>query len=149
MIVLDEPFSGLDPVNTELLRDVIDEMVKNGKFVVLSSHQMPVVEDYCEEIVLLHKGRALLSGSLRDIKRGYGHTNLIVSCEKDVSEIADEAGLIRIGARANETEYKITGDKMAQSFLSAMISKGVYPIKYEIREPSLHQIFVEKAGEDA
>ena len=147
LVILDEPFSGLDPVNTDVLRSVIKEMVKEGKFVILSSHQMAVVEEYCENLVLLHKGRAVLDGSLREIKQGYGHTQLILSNDKDVSLFAERAGLVRLNERANETEYKITGDEMAQNFLKSLTDAGIFPVKYEIREPSLHEIFVEKAGE--
>ena len=147
LVILDEPFSGLDPVNTDILRNVIKEMVKEGKYVILSSHQMSVVEEYCENLTLLHKGEAVLDGSLREIKAGYGHTRLMLSTEKDVSLHAQRAGLIALNERADETEYKITGDEMAQAFLKSLTDAGIFPIKYEIREPSLHEIFVEKAGE--
>ena len=147
LVILDEPFSGLDPVNTDVLRSVIKEMVKEGKYVILSSHQMAVVEEYCENLVLLHKGRAVLDGSLREIKAGYGHTRLILSSYKDVSAYAARAGLTLLNERADETEYKITGDEMAQNFLKSLTDAGIFPVKYEIREPSLHEIFVEKAGE--
>lgn len=147
LVILDEPFSGLDPVNTDVLRSVIEEMVKEGKFVILSSHQMSVVEEYCENLVLLDKGQAVLHGSLREIKKGYGHTRLILSADKDVSIHAEKAGLVRLHERADETEYKITGDEMAQNFLKSLTDAGIFPVKYEIREPSLHEIFVEKAGE--
>jgi len=146
-VVLDEPFSGLDPVNADLLREVIGEMVKAGKYVVMSSHQMNVVEEYCENLVLLHKGKAVLSGSLREIKAGYGHTNLVVSGAGDTAQLANQLGLQKLAARANEDEYRITGDAMAQAFLKALVEKGQYPVKYEIREPSLNEIFIEKAGE--
>ena len=146
-VVLDEPFSGLDPVNADLLREVIGEMVKAGKYVVMSSHQMNVVEEYCENLVLLHKGKAVLSGSLREIKAGYGHTNLVVSGAGDMAQLANQLGLQKLAARANEDEYRITGDAMAQAFLKALVEKGQYPVKYEIREPSLNEIFIEKAGE--
>jgi len=147
LVILDEPFSGLDPVNTDVLRSVIREMVKEGKFVILSSHQMAVVEEYCENLVLLHKGKAVLDGSLREIKAGYGHTRLILSADRDVSFYADQAGLALLNERADETEYRITGDEMAQNFLKSLTDAGIFPVKYEIREPSLHEIFVEKAGE--
>ncbi len=148
LVVLDEPFSGLDPLNTDVLREVIGEMVEAGKFVIMSSHQMAVVEDYCEGLVLLHRGRAVLNGRLRDIKAGYGHTNLIVSCRADERPVAAACGLILLESRAGEREYKITGDEMAQSFLKALVDAGNYPEKFVIREPSLHEIFIEKAGDD-
>ena len=147
LVILDEPFSGLDPVNTDVLRSVIREMVKEGKYVILSSHQMSVVEEYCENLVLLNKGKAVLDGSLREIKAGYGHTRLILSSGQDISTYAGKAGLVLLNERADETEYKITGDEMAHKFLKSLTDAGIFPVKYEIREPSLHEIFVEKAGE--
>lgn len=149
LIVLDEPFSGLDPVNADLLREVIGELVDGGRYVVMSSHQMSVVEDYCENLVLLHRGKAVLQGKLRDIKAGYGHTNLIVNCPGATEEMAEKAGLKKIETRANENEYKITGDEMAQKYLKLLVDSGLSPVKYEIREPSLNEIFIEKAGERA
>lgn len=147
LVILDEPFSGLDPVNTDVLRSVIKEMVGEGKYVILSSHQMSVVEEYCENLVLLNKGAAVLDGSLREIKAGYGHTRLLISAENDVKPYAGKAGLVLLSERADEMEYKITGDEMARTFLKSLTDAGVFPVKYEIREPSLHEIFVEKAGE--
>ena len=147
LVILDEPFSGLDPVNTDVLRSVIKDMVKEGKFVILSSHQMSVVEEYSENLVLLHKGKAVLDGSLRRIKSGYGHTRLLISAEKDVRAYADKAGLVLLKEHADEAEYKITGDEMAKVFLKSLTEAEIFPLKYEIREPSLHEIFVEKAGE--
>ena len=148
LVVLDEPFGGLDPLNTDVLREVIGEMVANGKYVIMSSHQMAVVEDYCESLVLLHRGRAVLNGRLRDVKAGYGHTNLIVSCREDERPAAAACGLIPLESRADEREYKIPGDEMAHRFLKALVDDGNYPDKFEIREPSLHEIFVEKVGDN-
>ena len=146
LVVLDEPFSGLDPVNTELIRKLISELVEDGKYIVMSSHQMSTVEEFCENLVMLHNGDTILSGNLKQIKAGYGHTNLVVRASKDVASIALETGLELLAHRADETEYKIEGDDMAEAFLSKMIATGEYPIKYEIREPSLHEIFLEKAA---
>ena len=86
-------------------------------------------------------------GNLQEIKEGYGHTNLVVRTKEDVSAIARETGLKLFEERASETEYKIHGDKMAYLFLKRMLSAGIYPLKFEIREPSLQEIFVRKAGE--
>lgn len=146
LIFLDEPFSGLDPVNAMVLKELIEELTAKGKYIVMSSHQMDIVEDFCKDIVILNEGKTLLQGSLRKIKEGYGHTNLIVSCNEDISALAAEAGLVLSDMRAGEYEYKITGDEMAQSFLSGLLREGIYPVKYEIKEPSLNEIFIEKAG---
>lgn len=152
LIFLDEPFSGLDPVNAELLRDLICELVEAGKYIVMSSHQMATVEEYCDNLVLLHHGRTVLAGNLHQIKAGYGHTNLIVrvdeAAESHAVALAADCGLDLLEHRAGENEYHITGDEMANRFLTALIGAGIYPIRYEIKEPSLNQIFIEKVGAD-
>lgn len=147
LIFLDEPFSGLDPLNTEVLRGLISGLVQDGRYIVMSSHQMSTVEEYCRELLILHHGKTILSGRLREIKAGYGHTNLVVSAESDVSEYAGAAGLSLIDRRAGEAEYKIDGDIMAGRFLKSLVDSGVYPTKYEVKEPSLHEIFLETVGE--
>ncbi len=146
LIFLDEPFSGLDPLNAEMLSSLIRDLVKDGKIIVMSSHQMATVEEYCKDLVILDRGKTVLSGSLREIKRGYGHTNLVVSGGARAAELATQCGLSLIEKRADESEYHITGDDMASKYLCALVAAGEYPVKFEIREPSLHQIFIEKVG---
>ncbi len=146
LLFLDEPFSGLDPVNVEVLRKLLTELVADGRYIVMSSHQMATVEEYCRDLVILTKGKTVLQGNLSQIKAGYGHTNLIVSTETDFSPIAQKHGLKLLEERASESEYKITGDDMARSFLSELFSNGIFPTKYEIKEPSLQEIFIEKVG---
>ena len=150
LIFLDEPFSGLDPVNTEVLRGLISELVDEKKYIVMSSHQMTTVEDYCENLVILDHGKTLLSGNLREIKSGYGHTNLVVRTNDAnnarLVQLAENAGLQLMEKRADESEYKITGDEMANGFLKSLLAEEIYPLKFEIKEPSLHEIFIEKVG---
>lgn len=147
LIFLDEPFSGLDPINTEALRQLINELVDEGRYIVMSSHQMSTVEEYCEDIVILHKGKTKLSGILRRIKAGYGHTRLVLACEQDVRPLARELGLFLLEERADGLQYRITGDDMANGLLKRMLERGWYPTRYEVMEPSLHEIFIEKVGE--
>lgn len=149
LVFLDEPFSGLDPVNAELLNNLIQELIDQKKYIVMSSHQMATVEEYCENLVILDHGKTLLSGNLREIKSGYGHTNLLVRTIEDVNAYAENAGMKLIEKRADEAEYKITGDDMANQFLKSILEKGIYPLKFEIKEPSLHEIFIERVGEQA
>ncbi len=146
LIFLDEPFSGLDPVNTDLLSRLIRELTAEGRYIVMNSHQMSTMEEYCRDLVLLHQGKTILTGNLRQIKNSYGHTNLIVSAGQDVSGVAESCGLTLLEKRANETEYKIRGDEMANAFLRGLIEKGIYPTKFQIMEPSLNEIFIEKVG---
>ena len=111
---------------------------------------MATVEDYCENLVILNHGKTILSGNLREIKAGYGHTNLVVRTNDNngsrMEELASTLGLVLLEKRADENEYKITGDDMANAFLRELLAEQVYPLKFEIKEPSLHEIFIEKVG---
>ena len=146
LVFLDEPFSGLDPINTDVFKSVISELINAGKYIVMSSHQMTTVEEYCRDLVILDRGRTVLSGNLRQIKAGYGHTNLSVSCAQDITAFAQTHGLRLIESTAEGWEFRIDGDPPAQAFLTELVQRGIYPERYEIREPSLHEIFIEKVG---
>lgn len=130
-----------------MLRDLVSELVDEGKYIILSTHQMETVEEYCKNLLILNRGRTILQGNLKEIKSAFGHTNLCVTVNADVDGMAQEEGLQVFEKRAAETEYKIDGDEMAHRFLKRMLDAGIYPDKFEIREPSLQEIFVRKAGE--
>ena len=148
IVILDEPFSGLDPVNTEALRVLISELVDSKKYIVMSSHQMSTVEEYCENLVLLHRGKTVLSGNLKEIKAGYGHTRLLIDAPKAAEDIAERVGLKLKERRADGLEYYVSGKADAERFLSALTEAAVFPTKFELREPSLNEIFIEKAGSE-
>ena len=147
LIFLDEPFSGLDPVNGKMLRDLVSELVEEGKYIILSTHQMETVEEYCKNLLILNRGKTILQGNLKEIKSAFGRTNLCVTVNGDVEDMAREEGLEIFERRAVETEYKFQEEEMAHRFLKRMLDAGIYPDKFEIREPSLQEIFVRKAGE--
>ncbi len=149
LIILDEPFSGLDPVNTEALRVLIGELIDDKKYLVMSSHQMSTVEEYCRDLVLLHRGKTVLSGNLKQIKAGYGHTRLAVDAPLDTEQAALDCGLTLRERRADGCEYVVPDRESADRFLAALVKAGNHPTKYELREPSLNEIFIEKAGEGA
>ena len=146
LIFLDEPFSGLDPINVDVFKSVLAELIAAGKYIVMSSHQMATVEEYCKDLVLLTQGKTVLQGNLKEIKAGYGHTNLSVSCHEDVTALAESLGLRLLERRPDGCDFKIEGDAMAKAFLNALVAAGIFPERFEIREPSLHEIFVEKVG---
>lgn len=150
LIFLDEPFSGLDPVNTDVFKSVIGELIGQRKYIVMSSHQMATVEEYCHNLLMLDKGHTVLKGNLRKIKESYGHTNLSVACasalETTVLALAEKHGIKLIERTANGYEFKIGGDEPAHALLKEMIDSGAFPERFEIREPSLHEIFIEKVG---
>ena len=147
LVFLDEPFSGLDPVNGKMLRDLVSELVEEGKYIILSTHQMETVEEYCKNLLILNRGKTILQGNLKEIKSAFGRTNLCVTVNGDVEDMAREEGLEIFERPAVETEYKFQEEEMAHRFLKRMLDAGIYPDKFEIREPSLQEIFVRKAGE--
>ena len=147
LIILDEPFSGLDPVNTDLFKSVIQELVEKGKYIIMSSHQMPAVEEYCREILILDSGKTVLSGNLKEIKHSYGRTNLFIDCDGDIRDFAKQEGITQISSTASGYEMKISADSQAHRLLEKIIKTGLRLDKFEIREPSLHEIFVMKVGE--
>jgi ABC-2 type transport system ATP-binding protein len=147
LVFLDEPLSGLDPVNAELFKGVIDELVKKGRFVIMSSHQMSAVEEYCRDILILIDGKTVLSGNLRAIKRSFGRSNLYIGCEEDISGEAEGFGIPLLKRTAEGFEFKITSEESAYALISSLLAKGKRVYRFEIREPSLNEIFIEKAGE--
>ena len=147
LLILDEPFSGLDPINTDLFKSVIKELLENGKYIIMSSHQMAAVEEYCREILILDNGDTILKGNLKEIKNGYGRTNLLIDCEGDLAPLAKDEGISDLTATATGFEMKISNDAQAHKLLDRIIKSGMRLDKFEIREPSLHEIFVELVGE--
>ncbi len=148
LIILDEPLSGLDPVNADLFKSIIREERDKGKYIIMSSHQMEIIEEFCEDLVLLHKGKTVLQGNLNEIKKSYGRVNLSVKADKPFLPIAEECGLRVIEDTPNGTEFKVKSEEQAAEFLRKMLDNGINVIKYDLREPSLHELFVEKCGGD-
>jgi ABC-2 type transport system ATP-binding protein len=147
LVILDEPLSGLDPVNADLFKSVIYELVEKGKYIIMSSHQMQSVEEYCQELLILKNGKTVLQGNLKAIKASYGRTNLSVSCDGNIEALITEQAMKVISKNATGYEFKINSDEQAYALLDKMLKSNVRLDKFEIREPSLHEIFVEKVGE--
>lgn len=146
LIVLDEPLSGLDPVNAELFKSVIREQIKQNKYIIMSSHQMATIEEFCKDIVILNKGKTVLQGNLNEIKKGYGRVKLTVKAEGDIKPLARECGLTVTEDTPNGTSFNVKSEEQAHELLHKIINSKTPLIKYELREPSLHEIFIEKAG---
>lgn len=151
-IILDEPMSGLDPVNTDLFKEVIREEIAKDKYVIMSSHQMPTIEEFCTDITILDHGKTVLQGNLDDIKRSYGRVNLFVKCESQgimnggIEPLIEQAGLTIVEKLPSEYHIRVSGEAQAMEFLRMLIDENVTIIRFELREPSLHEIFVEKVG---
>lgn len=146
LLILDEPLSGLDPVNTDLFKGIIREEMEKGKYLIMSSHQMATIEEFCEDITILDRGRAVLQGNLNEIKKGYGRVNMFVKCDRDFEDIIAKHNLEIMQDTPDGKQMKVTGEEQAQSFLSDLLTAGKQIVRFELREPSLHEIFVEKVG---
>ena len=147
LIILDEPMSGLDPVNTDLFRSIIREEVEKGKYLIMSSHQMATVEEFCTDIAILNRSKTVLQGNLNEIKKSYGRINLALKVEQDISREIAEAGVTVVTEKEYEYTLKVTGEDQANRLLSALTRENIPVIRFDLREPSLHEIFVEKVGE--
>ena len=147
LIVLDEPFSGLDPVNTELLKEVIIELVKKGKYIIMSSHQMTSIEEFCKDVVIINKGKTVLKGNLKEIKNSYQANRLEINANKDITSYINEAGMTIEKNIDNNYEIKIENEEQAHSLMKTLVVQGVKLNKFELQKPSLNDIFIEKVGE--
>lgn len=146
LIILDEPLSGLDPVNADLFKSIIREERDKGKYIIMSCHQMETIEEFCDDLVLLHRGETVMQGNLNEIKKSYGRVNLTVKADSDFMPIANEIGLVVAEDTPNGTSFKVSGDERAQEFLRRMLEQKINVVKFDLREPTLHELFVEKCG---
>lgn len=155
IIILDEPFSGLDPVNSQILKDVIKEQIQEGKLVIFSSHQMSYVEEFCEEIAIMNHGDVVLSGNLKEIKREFGQDRLIVSSLKETPE--ELADMLKTDFSDLLDVEKVQKDRVIirkkeennkPEILKRLIEKEIDLEFFGLYEPSLNDIFVEKAGDE-
>ena len=146
LLILDEPLSGLDPVNAELFKSVIREEIKKDKFIIMSSHQMPTIEEFCNDIVIMNKGKTVLKGNLNEIKKGYGRVKLTVKCEGDITALAAQCGLAATEDTPNGTSFNVSSEQQAHELLGKIMEQQIPLIRYELREPSLNEIFIEKVG---
>lgn len=146
LLILDEPLSGLDPVNTDLFKGIIREELSKGKYLIMSSHQMATIEEFCKDITILNRGNAVLQGDLNEIKKGYGRVNLFVKCDEPFGELIEKHGLTVLSDTPDGMQIKVPGDEVAHAFLGDLLVNGKKVVKFELREPSLHEIFIEKAG---
>lgn len=146
LLILDEPFSGLDPFNVELFKNEITEMAAKGSMIIFSSHRMEHVELFCKKLVVLMNGKSVLEGYLSDIKEQYRKKNIIVKGDINLDKIKEIAGVLEIKEKADSYEIKIKDSSISNEVFK-VVSKGKNITKFEIEEPSLNEIFVSKVGE--
>jgi len=146
LLILDEPFSGLDPFNIELFKEEILNLSKNGSMIIFSSHRMDHVELFCKKLVILVNGKTVLSGNIKDIKEKYMKKNIILKGDIDVQSIKNIKGVEDITEKSDEYEVKISSIDVSQDVFRS-ISKSKDITKFIVEEPSLNEIFISKVGE--
>jgi len=147
LVVLDEPFSGLDPVNTEILKNIIIDLIKNGKYVIMSAHQMATIEEFCSDILILNKGKTVLQGNLKEIKEIYPANRVEIDVKQDITSYIKEFDLEIENETNNNYIIKISDEEKAHKLLNKLIIEGIKVDKFEIKKPTLNDIFIEKVGE--
>jgi ABC-2 type transport system ATP-binding protein len=145
--IFDEPFSGLDPINSELLKQIIIELRSNGKTILFSTHRMEQVEQMCDDICLFNNGKVVLTGNLRQVKKDFGKNTVLIEFEGDPGFL-DEIENVRINNRStNFAEIRLLDGQNHQNILKkAMNASEIH--KFQLVEPSLNEIFISTVGED-
>ena len=145
LLILDEPFSGLDPVNVELLKKAVHDLRKNGTTIVFSSHRMEHVEELCEQLCILQHGQTIVNGSLRDIKRSFGKKSVVIHADFDLNFLKNYPGVLKTTEVTEGIHLQIKDEKDAELILQDTVKRG-FIRKFELEEPSLKDIFIEKVG---
>ncbi|MCI5952972.1 MAG: ATP-binding cassette domain-containing protein [Lachnospiraceae bacterium] len=155
IVILDEPFSGLDPVNSQILKDVVNELIAEGKLVIFSSHQMSYVEEFCDNIAIINQGEVVLDGRLKEIKREYGRNRLVLAAVNyNVEQLADKIdrefeGLITVSDRKKEfLVLELADGRSSKEVLERLAGSDIEVERFGSYEPSLNDIFVAKVGEE-
>lgn len=146
LLILDEPFSGLDPFNVELFKKEIIEMSKRGSIIIFSSHRMEHVELFCKKLVIILKGKTVLEGYLTDIKDKYQKKNIFIKGDVEEKELLSIKGVCEVIEKADEFEVVIENKDVANEVFKTIKKKNNIT-KFVVEEPSLNEIFVEKVGE--
>lgn len=145
LVILDEPFAGLDPVNTELIKEIVLELRAQDKAVILSTHRMNEVEELCDRILMIDRGRSVLYGKLADIKNKYRNNSVFVEFEGKLGQLE---GVISSRQEGKYIELFLDGKTPPQKVLQQMVRQGVTVNHFEVATPTLNEIFLQVAGKD-
>jgi ABC-2 type transport system ATP-binding protein len=152
VLIMDEPFTGLDPVNVRLLKEAFLEMRDRGKTLIFSTHQMETVEELCESIAIVDRGRVVVSGAVRDVKRAMGRQVVRLATDGDghgVEWLTQLPGVTVTAQREDYVELRVPADRDPASILRTAVERGDRVTLFEIAEPSLEEIFIEHVGRRA
>ena len=146
LLILDEPFSGLDPINVEKFKNIILKLKKEGTSIIFSSHMMEHIEYFCDSLIILVKGKAVIEGKLKDIKNDFRKKNIKVIGDIDIDKVSKIKGVVSIEESASEYIIKIESEDYIENVFKE-ISKYKNITKFVVEEPSLNEIFISKVGE--
>ena len=152
VLIMDEPFTGLDPVNVRLLKEAFLEMRERGKTLIFSTHQMETVEELCESIAIVDRGRVVVSGAVRDVKRRMNRQVVRLAVDGDgagTEWVNDLPGVSIIAERADYVELRVPADRDPETILRTALDRGDRVTRFEISDPSLEEVFVEHVGRRA
>jgi ABC-2 type transport system ATP-binding protein len=147
LLILDEPFSGLDPVNVEVIKQTILEKKAEGRTIILSTHQMEIAEKLCDDVCMINKAEKVLDGRLRDIKRSFARNAVALKIEGGDDALKDSELVASLRQSGDDTEVLLAPGANPQTLLRQLIASGAVVNKFERVEPSLHDIFIEKVRE--
>lgn len=147
LLILDEPFSGLDPVNVELMKQTILEKKAAGKTIILSTHQMEIAEKLCDDVCMINKAKKVLDGRLREIRRSFSRNAVALQFEGGDGLLNDTSLVANVRQNGDDTEVLLAPDANPQTLLKRLVQAGAVVNKFELVEPSLHDIFIAKARE--
>lgn len=147
LLILDEPFSGLDPVNVELLKEIILEQRAAGKTIILSTHQMELAEKICDDICLLNRSRKVLEGSIREVKRRFSRNAVALRLTGGASVLGDQSLVSNVARHSDGLEVLLAAEITAQTLLERLLAAGAQIERFEMIEASLNDIFIEKVSE--
>lgn len=144
LLILDEPFTGLDPINVSLFQQAILDLKRNGCAIIFSSHQMEHIELFCEKLLILVKGKVILSGYLKEIKKAYRKKNILIRGDIDIEKLKKIPRVIEVTSLPQEYSVKIESEDVVSSVFHEIAKKKI--TKFVVEEPSLNEIFIDKVG---
>jgi len=153
LVILDEPFSGLDPVNSQVMKDVVVEIARGGRTVLFSTHIMEQAEKMCDRVAIIARGEKILDGSLAEIKAGAGKRHVALAYHRDAARAArvleDRKLVARVDDYGASAEVELAAGADSDELLRSLVTSGVGLSRFEIVEPSLQSIFIDRVGRDA
>ncbi|MDS0191517.1 ABC transporter ATP-binding protein [Staphylococcus capitis] len=146
LLILDEPFSGLDPVNVELLKRAVKDLNDKGSTIIYSSHRTEHVEELCDDVCIIDKGQLVVSGDIQKVRSELGNKLVIVESDHQIDGLDDIPGILKKEHRKHDVRLTIENEAVAEKIYNTVIKQG-YVRRFQVLEPSLNDIFIDKVGE--